>query len=278
MKKSLNATMFIGIVLIAWMASYWMTRSKAIAGWQQENPVWMQNVPEQIVDSEEAFRRQIQTNIQTLKTHQAELGQLLDDPQSTDQMIRNQADLTEQTHAQLLREVAQHLKTMQKTLPDEQKELLNGFCQQTLQGPMCRKGTCMESNQNGRYGQGWGGMGFGRQRRQSRCGLNRKLQLTDEQLSIAAQQDPTFEDDVRRMQEQLLADRSALLSLLESKQDPNGHLTQLVEQLIVSHNALEKRLIDYVLTMRPYFTAEQQKRLMGLCRQSCQQDPSSPEL
>ena len=276
MRKSLNATLFIVMVLTGWLISYWITRSHAIASDQQENPVWMQNVPNEIVDSEETFRQWMQKNAKALKQQQVALGQLLDDPQSTDQSILQQAERIALTHEELLRGVGTHIQTMRSSLPDAQKQLLNGFCRQTLRGPMHRNKHCMQEqgcmqrNQGTRAGRG---NGFGRQRRQGRCGLTRKLQLTEDQLTIAAQKDPAFEQEVQQLQSRLLTERQALLSLLESQQEPNGQVSEQIERIITAHNALEKRLISYVVIMREHFTAEQQKRLIGLCQRNCSTAP-----
>ncbi len=282
MRKSLNAAMFIVMVLTGWLIAYWMTRSRAIASFQQDNPVWMQNVSEEIVGTEETFCQWMKKNTRALKQQQLELGQLLDDSQSTDQSILQQAELIALTHEELLRGVGAHLQTMRSSLPDAQKKLLTGFCLQTLRGPMHRDGRCIQ-DQGCMQGQGWmqqnqdkhagRGNGFRRQQRQGRCGLTRKLQLTDEQLAIAAQKDPAFEQDVQQSQSQLLTERQALRSLLENNQEPNGQITQQIERIITAHNALEKRLISYVLIMREHFTAQQQKRLIGLCQRNCSTAP-----
>jgi hypothetical protein len=92
--------------------------------------------------------------------------------------------------------------------------------------------------------------------------------LTEEQVNIAKQKDPAFEADINLLQDQLLLQRQKLLLLLEDQQGQNGQVLQQIECMIAAHNALEKRLIDYVLIMRPHFTMGQQNCLFGLCRKN----------
>jgi hypothetical protein len=268
MKRFGGSTWIFLIALTSVVISFWVTRSWAIARWQEANPVWLQNVPAEIIQNEEAFSQWIEKTRQTLTGQQLELVQLLQNPQSQDQAILTQTDRIAQTHAQLLRGIGQHLKSIRSVLPDNQKKLLTGFCLQTLRGPMLRAGYGHQEQrrlQQKRSGGPGFGNGFGRGRRQGHCGLTQKLQLTEEQIGIAAHKDPAFETDINLLQNQLLSQRQKLLSLLEDQQGQNGQVSQQIECIIDAHNALAKRLINYILIMRPHFTTEQQKCLFGLC-------------
>lgn len=264
MRKSLGAAAFVLMVMAIWFASFWTTRARAIENWQQDNPVWMQNVPTQIVDTEQDFRRWVESNTQALQQQRLALGRLLEDPQTTDTAVWQQAEIIAQTHEELLRAVAQHIMTMQSELPDSQKALLSGFCLQTLRGGCGGQ----QHNRPEHAGQGLGN-GFRRGRRQGQSGLTQRLDLTDEQLAIATEKDPTFETDVRRLQTTLAAERQSLPALIENQETTDEQVSRQIDRVISAHHALEKRLIGYVLTMREHLTAEQKSRLFGLCRRNC---------
>ncbi len=272
MRKITHATVFILVVFFCWLSSFWITRSRAVSRWQEGNPAWMQNVSDEVITTEQQFCAWIEKHTQALKHERMTLVQLLESSESDDQAILAQAELVASNHAELLRGVGKHLKTMRLKLPDCQKKLLAGFCHQTLGGTLRRGGHGHQGGGCAQTGQsGHSGMGNGRRHgcRQRHCGLIRKLQMTDEQLVIAEQKDPDFEEDIRQLQGAVLSERRQLYSLLEDQQNLNGQITQQIENLIATHNVLEKRLIGYVLTMRPHFSAQQQKRLIGLCGKNC---------
>lgn len=268
MKKLSSSTLIFPIALISLATSFWVTRSWAIAHWQQTNPAWMQNVPDTILQNEEAFCKWVEETRSSLNNQQLELGRLLNQPESQDQAILAQADRIAQTHAELLRGIGQHLKSIRSVLPENQKKLLTGFCLQTLRGPMQQFGHGNQEQrriQQRQSGQSGFGNAFRRGRRQGYCGLTRRMQLTEEQMSIALQKDPAFETDILQLQNQLLSERQKLAPLFEDTQGQNGQVSEQIERIIAAHKALEKRLIDYVLIMRSHFTIEQQKYIIGLC-------------
>jgi len=279
MNKSLKTALLIVVLMAGWMVAFWFTRTRAIAAWQQDNPAWLDNVSNEIIQTEEDFLQWTNENKEVLRTHRLELAQLLEDPESADTLIIEKVAQIEGVHETLLRGVCRHLKSMRTMLPQDQKELLRGFCMQSMQGGMHRRGRgfqMLNSQEQNTTGPGPGmGNGFRWGQRNGSCGLTRKLQLTDEQLSIAREKDPAFEEDVRELRNQLFAERQALLSLFESGKEMNGQLTEQFDRLINAYNTLEKRLIAFVLTMRPYFTTEQQKQIIGLCKKNCMNDANA---
>lgn len=282
MKNSVTATFFIGMLVSGYLGAFWFTRSQAIADWRQDNPTWLTNVSDEIIQTEEEFCQWMNQNKQLLRSRRLDLAQLLEDPESTDALILEKANQIGETHEELLRGVCQHLNSMRSVLPEDQKDLLRGFCMQSMQGQgaMYRRGRAFQEQlgqQQNPARLGFGN-GFRRGQRNGCCGLTRKLQMTEEQLAIAQEKDPTFEEDVRELQNQLFAERQGLLLLLVAGQNPNGQLADQFDRLINAYNALENRLITYVLVMRPYFTTEQQKQLVGMCKNDCSDDANCEQL
>lgn len=279
MKKSTGTAVIIILGMAVWFSTFQITRSRAIDRRQADTPAWMQNVPAPLARDEQAFSDSVQTAAQDLKSHQVKLGELLQDPAASDDAILAQADIIAQTHTALLHAIAEHLVALRTNLPDSQKELLSGFCRQTLGAPMQRRyrhgrqDPAIESPHQPDRGFG---RGFGQQHRRGQCGLIQKLQFTDRQLALVQQKDPAFESDIRQLRSRLLDERSKLQTLLETGQNPNGQLMRQVNAVITAHNALEKRLIDFILTMRPHFTPDQQQRLIGLCQRNCIGECSQP--
>jgi len=77
--------------------------------------------------------------------------------------------------------------------------------------------------------------------------------------------DLSFRDDLKSSQTALADARKALAALLEDSGASSDSIRKQVESCISAHNALERRVTDYLLTVRDHLTAEQQKKLFRLC-------------
>jgi len=282
MKHHSGAILIVFIGLVMWSTAFWITRTRAISRWEQDNPVWLSKVSEDLLRREDEFKQLIEQYTAELHEGRTALCRLLDDPQTPDQAIFDQADINAHVHKAIVLAVGEHLKTMGNTLPASQKTLLKQFCRQTMGG-----GGRQQRNRYGQRGlngplQNTGdeqpvGQGLRLRHRRGRCGLFQRLEMTDEQIALTAQKDPSFETEVHQLQNQVLQERQALCALLENEQTLNDQLIQQIEKLITVHNLLEKRLIRYVIIARTDFTPEQQKRLIGLCQQqpACQEPTAS---
>ena len=77
--------------------------------------------------------------------------------------------------------------------------------------------------------------------------------------------DPLFAGERKALQGELADARSALAALLEDENVTNERIREQVEDCIARHNALERRVADYLLTVRDHLTPGQQKKLFRLC-------------
>lgn len=115
---------------------------------------------------------------------------------------------------------------------------------------------------------GWGGPGFGRQYRggsEAQRGFVGKLRLTEEQAAWIGQQDPDFDGQVATLRGRLSQVHADLAANLEtSRIDGEAFLTQL-EDLIQAYSALELRVTQHLVLLRPQLSQEQRNLLSSLC-------------
>jgi hypothetical protein len=97
------------------------------------------------------------------------------------------------------------------------------------------------------------------------------LALSSNQTQVIKQADPQFPVDSEKLSTDLQAERLKLAALLDEPQTPNQAILSQVERVIATHDALERRVAGYVLAIRPHLTADQQKRLLGLCAEGVRQ-------
>lgn len=85
--------------------------------------------------------------------------------------------------------------------------------------------------------------------------------------------DPAFAEDLRRLREELARRRAELAAALEKTDTPDETIFKCVEATLAASNALERRVAQYLMTVRHHLTPEQQCKLFGLCaegvRQAC---------
>jgi Spy/CpxP family protein refolding chaperone len=97
------------------------------------------------------------------------------------------------------------------------------------------------------------------------------LSVPPSQREQIRQHDPTFEADLATLRQNLSAARMALAAALEDSSSPDELITGRVEAVIAASNALERRVLRYVLSVREHLTAEQQQQLFALCAQGVRQ-------
>jgi Spy/CpxP family protein refolding chaperone len=95
--------------------------------------------------------------------------------------------------------------------------------------------------------------------------LEQRLGLTEDQARRIAELSPTFEDDLRRLREELEAARLQLAAAFDEGHATDETIQTLAEATIEAHNRLERAVIKHLLVVRHHLTAEQQKRLFEIC-------------
>ena len=95
--------------------------------------------------------------------------------------------------------------------------------------------------------------------------LARRLGLNPEQVKVLEARDAQFAEDLWTLREKLEEARLMLATVFEKESATGDEIRAQVEAAIEAHNQLERRVAEYVITMRDHLTPEQQKRLYGLC-------------
>lgn len=95
--------------------------------------------------------------------------------------------------------------------------------------------------------------------------LARWLDLDKQAEEEIESHDQGFTDDLKSLRQGLADARSALATLLDAGDATDDQIRERVDECIRAHNALERRITDYVLTVRDHLTPAQQKRLFHLC-------------
>jgi rubredoxin len=109
-----------------------------------------------------------------------------------------------------------------------------------------------------------------------RCPLGEWLDLPTEQCRPLCGVDPDFKAEARALAADLREQREAFASLLEDTQSTDEAILAQSEQVIATHDALERRVVRHILLIRPHLTPAQQQRLMGLCAEGIRQWPDYP--
>jgi len=95
--------------------------------------------------------------------------------------------------------------------------------------------------------------------------LARWLNLDRKTAEEIESHDPQFTEDLKSLQRELASARSTLATLLENENSTNEQIQGQVEKCIAKHNAQERRVAQYLLTVRDHLTSGQQRKLFRLC-------------
>ena len=93
------------------------------------------------------------------------------------------------------------------------------------------------------------------------------LGVSQSQRAGLAVQDAAFPEDLRKLRDTLATARATLATALENPATTDAEVQTYVEAVIAAGNASERRTMSYLLTVRHDLTADQQKKLFGLCAQ-----------
>ena len=91
------------------------------------------------------------------------------------------------------------------------------------------------------------------------------LHLEQDQAAEVSEHDPHFAEDVQKLRDTLANERARLITLFENIETSDEDLRQQIEVVIDAHNQVERRVADYLITVRHHLTPAQQQRLFSLC-------------
>ena len=276
---------FVVVVAVCGVISFVGTRLAAVGSQRVEgdgSAPWLAEADASVIELDEKFSKEAEGLVEDLLQEQRSMALAIEDPCTPDGLILSQAEKAIASHEHLLRRVGEHVAMLRLKLPAEQRQRLMGLCADVVRGPMGQgRGRGygygggsgigrQDSSGRGRGRRGWGrgretnGRGYGQRRRQGGR-LAQRLGLTEEQILISQERDPDFEADLAQLRNVLLDERAKLLSAFEDLQTSNEELLEQINRLVFAHSQIERRLIQYLLILRPHLTVEQQKWLMGLC-------------
>jgi Spy/CpxP family protein refolding chaperone len=91
------------------------------------------------------------------------------------------------------------------------------------------------------------------------------LRLMPEQVEQLAEVDPGFAADRARLETALAEARETLARLFENASATDEQILEQVERVIDAHDALERRVAQYLVALRPHLGQEQRNRLFQRC-------------
>ncbi len=93
-----------------------------------------------------------------------------------------------------------------------------------------------------------------------------ELRLTDSQLVLSQQLDRSFAQDAANLKDQVAAAHAALLRVFDDPQAGDSAFNSAVDALVTAHTAMEQRVAQHVLLLRPHLSSDQIRCLVGICR------------
>ena len=267
------------LLLVSAAVSFSIARMTAIAE-EGSSHQWLNSLSDDTIELEKRFDAKCGQLAQTLINEQKALAAILADVSAPDKAIIDQVEAVSRAHEKLMRSVTEHLIKVHRHLPLPQRELLMQFCAESLRGD----GRALDGSRTA-YCDSCGhtcglpcpgscslkgGLECCKSCTNTACpargkGFAQILMLNDQQLETIKKQDPAFAADSKILRQQLLQHRSKLRAMFEDPEATDHDLMQEVDRMIAAHKAIEKRVAEYVVLLRPHLTQEQQKWLIGLC-------------
>jgi hypothetical protein len=281
--KRRDTFILVGVILVAATGAFSVGRSAALRQRTDATgaqPEWLQGVSPESAQTEQRFEQRARQLMSEVRAKQTVLTSMLPDTRFTGEQILGQVDDIAQSYATLARSVGGHIATLRSILPAAQRQQIMQSCANSVRGSMQRRyrwrGGAEDQGQGsmgdgrGGWGQGEGrGAGYGRQYRGGRSdgtqGLVGRLRLTQDQSTWIQQRDPDFEAQCIVLRDRLYEVHTSLVASLEDTQVTEQELATKVETLVEAHTALEKRVAQHIVLLRPRLTQEQRDQLGGLC-------------
>lgn len=98
--------------------------------------------------------------------------------------------------------------------------------------------------------------------------LARWLGLDDQAARTLRERDPEFSAELQGLRDTLDKARAELADIFERPEVAPDLLRRQAETVIAAHNAVERRVLEYLLAVRDRLTPAQQKRLFELCAEN----------
>lgn len=226
---------------------------------------------EQIQQDDPGFHEDAQALSQSLREHQQALIADVSDATTPAEQIRAQAEAVVEAHQALMRRIVQHLLAVRRHADVRQCTLLNQLYANVVQPTALRNGAGPRRQRRGYGGPPWAqgqsegqGRGMGRGQRHRYGQLASSLGLTAAQQAAATQTDPNYAADAARLTQEVRDAYAAFVQALQDLDTPDTAVHQALEEFSALRRQLELRTVDYVLSIRPLLSAEQQQHLIGL--------------
>jgi len=97
------------------------------------------------------------------------------------------------------------------------------------------------------------------------CPLGEWLRLPTDQCRTVCGADPTFRTESADLARQVGTERLTLADLLEDPATPGPDILAQLDRVTEAHAALERRVAEHLLIIRPLLTPEQQRKLLAFC-------------
>ena len=101
--------------------------------------------------------------------------------------------------------------------------------------------------------------------------LPKWLGLGAEKAAAIEAVDPQFSEDLLTLRGEVDDARAALITLFETPDVTDDELRAQIDAVIDAHNRVERRVADYLVSVRRYLTPAQQRKLFNLCADEVQQ-------
>ncbi len=299
MKRYLNIILTIVLAVAAGIASFYISRSAAEASASAPEDAlshWLDLTPAQqnTVELTEAdFRRKAAELSEAFRRERQILAQLLENTQSSDDQILAQVETVIAAHDNLLQHVVRYILSVRDHLEAGQKAKLLHLCgrmvrgrpaQGRLRGSVNGNSSTEQPRRGIQRRRGWGpgqgrgqgwrrdgsgggqGPGQGQGRRGRRWqGFAPSLALTPEQMQIAKDIDPGYEEESQTLHEKVRLLQEQFAQRLENPDSPDEEVWQRLQEFTTAYHRLEQRTAQHMVLLRSHLTPDQQKILVGLC-------------
>lgn len=97
------------------------------------------------------------------------------------------------------------------------------------------------------------------------------LKASDAQRAELRGHDAGFAGDLKTLREDLATKRAGLAAVLENADALPQTVRARLDEVLTAQAAVERRVADYLLSVRSHLTADQRRQLFGLCAEGVRQ-------
>lgn len=91
------------------------------------------------------------------------------------------------------------------------------------------------------------------------------LEASPQQRRVLAAHDVEFGSELKQLKADLESKRKEFAAALERANAPRDEILARLEAMLTADGALQRRIAEYLLSVRDHLTPEQQQKLFGLC-------------